>query len=271
MNKIIFMQSLAEGIKKIIIEAPRVANKVRAGQFVVIIIDEKGERIPLTVVDVDREKGTISLIFQEIGKTTYRLGSLKPGTAISDLLGPLGKATQIDKLGTVVTVGGGVGIAEVYPVTRAFKKAGNSIISIIGAKTKKLLILEKEMRKVSDELLITTDDGTLGQKGFVSDVLKKALDSRKVELVYAVGPVPMMQIVSELTRPYKVKTLVSLNPIMVDATGMCGSCRVCVGQQTKFACVDGPEFDGHLVDFAELNKRLKLFLNQEKQVMELNK
>ena len=268
MNKILFKQELAPGIKKIVLEAPLVAKKVLPGEFVVLIVDEKGERVPLTVVDSDKEKGTITLIFQEVGKTTYKLGELKAGEVILNLLGPLGRATEIKKLGTVVTVGGGVGIAEVYPVTRAFKEAGNSIISIIGARTKDLLILEKELREMCDELFITTDDGTYGRRGFVSDVLKETIGSTKVDLVYAVGPVPMMRKVSELSRPYGIKTLVSLNPVMVDATGMCGSCRVSVGGETKFGCVDGPEFDGHLVDFAQLEKRLNLFSEQEKRAME---
>jgi len=267
-NKILFKQELAPGIKKIVLEAPLVAKKVLPGEFVVLIVDEKGERVPLTVVDSDKEKGTITLIFQEVGKTTYKLGELKAGEVILNLLGPLGRATEIKKLGTVVTVGGGVGIAEVYPVTRAFKEAGNSIISIIGARTKDLLILEKELREMCDELFITTDDGTYGRRGFVSDVLKETIGSTKVDLVYAVGPVPMMRKVSELSRPYGIKTLVSLNPVMVDATGMCGSCRVSVGGETKFGCVDGPEFDGHLVDFAQLEKRLNLFSEQEKRAME---
>lgn len=268
MNKILFKQELAPGIKKIVLEAPLVAKKVLPGEFVVLIVDEKGERVPLTVVDSDKEKGTIALIFQEVGKTTYKLGELKAGEVILNLLGPLGRATEIKKLGTVVTVGGGVGIAEVYPVTRAFKEAGNSIISIIGARTKGLLILEKELREMCDELFITTDDGTYGRRGFVSDVLKETIGSTKADLVYAVGPVPMMRKVSELTRPYGIKTLVSLNPVMVDATGMCGSCRVSVGGETKFGCVDGPEFDGHSVDFAQLEKRLNLFSEQEKRAME---
>lgn len=268
MNKILFKQELAPNIKKIVLEAPLVAKKVLAGEFVVLIVDEKGERVPLTVCDSDKEKGTIALIFQEVGKTTYKLGELKVGEVILDLLGPLGRATEIKKLGTVVTVGGGVGIAEAYPVTRAFKEAGNSVISIVGARTKDLLILEKELREICDELFITTDNGTYGRRGFVSDVLKETIGSAKVDLVYAVGPVPMMRAVCELTRPYEIKTLVSLNPVMVDATGMCGSCRVSVGGETKFGCVDGPEFDGHLVDFTELEKRLNLFSEQEKRAIE---
>lgn len=268
MIKVIYKEELAPNIKKIIVQAPLVAKKVLPGQFVVIIVDEKGERVPLTVVDSDKEKGTLSLIFQEVGRTTCRLGELKRGSSLFSLLGPLGKATEIKKIGTVITVGGGVGIAEVYPVTRAFKEIGNEIISIIGARNKDLLILEKELRQVSDKLFITTDDGSYGRKGLVSDVLKEILTSTKPDLVYAVGPVPMMCAVCEITKTYKIKTLVSVNPIMVDATGMCGSCRLSVDGKTEFGCVDGPEFDGHCVDFNELEKRLKLFSQQEKQAKE---
>ena len=268
MNKIVFKQDLAPNIKKITVEAPLVAKKVLPGQFAVIIADEKGERIPLTVVDNDGKEGTITLIFQEVGKTTYRLGELEPGDVIWSLLGPLGKPTEIKKIGEVITVGGGVGIAEVFPVTRAFKHAGNRVISIVGARTKDLLILEEDLRKVSNELLVTTDDGSYGRKGFVSDVLKEILSKTKPDLVYAVGPIPMMRAVSELTRSAEVRTLVSLNPIMVDATGMCGACRVCVNSQIKFGCVDGPEFDAHLVNFEELEKRLRQYSAQEKKATE---
>ncbi|MBN3038908.1 MAG: sulfide/dihydroorotate dehydrogenase-like FAD/NAD-binding protein [Candidatus Omnitrophica bacterium] len=269
MNQILKKEKLAENIKKITIEAPEIAAKAQAGQFVSLIVDKKGERIPLTIVESDRQKGTITLIFLEVGKTTFKLGKLEKGDNIVSLLGPLGKPTHIDRLGTVVTVGGGVGIAEVFPVTRAFKEAHNDVISIIGARSKNLLILEEPLRQVSDKLFVTTDDGSYGQKGFVSDVLKELLERQtKIDLVYAVGPVPMMRVVCEVTRPYKIKTLVSLNPIMVDATGMCGSCRVNVGGETKFGCVDGPEFDGHLVDFVELQKRLGQFCRQEESSRE---
>lgn len=268
MHKIIFKQELTPNVKKIIVEAPAVAAKVLPGEFVIVIADEKGERIPLTVVDSNKEKSAITLIFQEVGKSTLKLGKLKKGDSILNLLGPLGKPTRIKKLGTVITIGGGVGIAEVYPVTRAFKNADNKVISIIGARNKDLLVLEDEMRKVSDELFITTDDGSYGRKGLVSDALKELISSKKIDLVYAVGPVAMMQVISELTKPLGIKTLVSLNPIMVDATGMCGSCRVCINGETKFACVDGPEFDGHSVDFKELQNRLRLFSTQEKKAFE---
>jgi ferredoxin--NADP+ reductase len=267
-NRIAYKETLGPDIKKIIIEAADIAKKVLPGEFVVIIVDQKGERIPLTVLESDKEKGTISLIFQEVGRTTRKLGALRTGDSILHLLGPLGKAAEIKKLGTVITIGGGVGIAEVYPLTRAFKKAANFVISIIGARSRDLLILEDQMRGVSDELLITTDDGSYGRRGQVIDVLKEAISRREVRLIYAVGPVPMMQAVSEISRPHKIKTLVSLNPVMVDATGMCGSCRVSVGGKMKFGCVDGPEFDGHRVDFEELQKRLNLFSQQERFAME---
>jgi len=268
MNKIIAREDLAPKIKQIVLEAPFVAAKVRPGQFVVVIVDEQGERIPLTVMDKDQARGRITLIFQEVGKTTYRLGQLRAGETIHSLLGPLGKATEIKKIGRVITVGGGVGIAEVYPVTRAFKEAGNRVSSIIGVRSKDLLFLEQKLRKTSDELLVATDDGSYGHQGNVCDVLKEILPSAGADLVYAVGPVVMMQAVCELTRPFGVRTLVSLNPIMVDATGMCGACRVSVKGETKFGCVDGPEFDGHSVDFNELAKRLKLFSKQENKAME---
>ncbi len=269
MNSIIFKESLAPNIKKMVVQAPTIAQKALPGQFVVIIADEKGERLPLTIVDSDPDRGTLTLIFQELGKSTYRLGELKANDKIFALLGPLGKATKIKKVATaVITVGGGVGIAEVYPVTRAFKQAGNSVISIIGARNKNLLILEEPLRRVSDKLLITTDDGSYGDKGLVSDALRKILTETKVGLVYAVGPVAMMRAVCELTRPDGIETMVSLNPIMLDATGMCGTCRVSVGERTEFACVHGPEFNGHLVDFDELQKRLDLFSEQEKQSLE---
>jgi ferredoxin/flavodoxin---NADP+ reductase len=257
---------LAEGIKKFEIEAQKVAAKAQAGQFVMVIPQEKGERIPLTIADHDRDKGTITLIFQEAGFSTRQLGNLKIGQEISSVLGPLGHPTEIDNFGKVVCIGGGVGVAEVYPVSKALKDAGNKVIGIIGAKTKRMLILESQMRRVCNDLHITTDDGSYGTRGFVSDVLHNVVLSNppgSINMVYAIGPVPMMRVVAEMTRPYKIKTIVSLNPVMVDGTGMCGSCRVKVGGKTFFGCVDGPEFDGHQVDFAELQSRLGLFKEQE--------
>jgi len=273
MFKIIDRQELARDITKIIVEAPLIAQKANAGQFVVVVIDEKGERIPLTLADWDKQKQTITLIFQVIGSSTKKLGALKPKDSIAHILGPLGHATRIQNLGTIVCIGGGVGIAEVFPVSSAFKEAGNRVIGIIGSRTKDLLILENQMQKICDELFITTDDGSYARKGFVTDVLRELFDTieksthtKYPDLVYAIGPVMMMKAVSELTKGLNIKTIVSINPIMVDATGMCGSCRCTVGGKTVFGCVDGPDFDGHSLDFDELEKRLSLFKNQEIQL-----
>ena len=263
-------KQLAKDIKSISINAPDIASHAKAGQFVVIIAKENSERIPLTIADSDITRGEITIIFQEVGFSTRELGSLNPGGHIQHILGPLGTATHIEPFGTVVCVAGGVGIAEVLPVTRAMKEAGNRLLTIIGARTKDLIILESKLSQTSDELFITTDDGSYGRKGFVTDTLKelltvveKSTHTKYPELVYAVGPVVMMKAAAELTRTYNIKTIVSLNPIMVDATGMCGSCRVSVGGKTKFGCVDGPEFDGHLVNFEELQKRLNSFKEKE--------
>lgn len=263
--KIIDKEDLAKEITKIIVEAPVIAQKAKAGQFVVLVVDEKGERIPLTLADWDREKGTISLIFQEVGYTTKKLATLNVGNNIQHILGPLGHPTETKNIGTVVCIGGGVGIAEVYPVSRAFKEAGNRVMGIIGARSKDLLILEDKIQKVCDELFITTDDGSYGQKGFVTDILKNILNGQ-TGLVYAIGPVPMMKAVSELTRNYGIKTIVSLNPIMVDATGMCGSCRCTVAGKSVFGCIDGPDFDAHQVDFEQLQARINLFKEQENNI-----
>lgn len=253
-----------------VIEAPEIARRRKPGQFIVLMIDEKGERIPLTIVDSDSEKGTITIIFQIVGKTTAKLADMDVGDSILHVLGPLGHPTEIRNFGTSVVVGGGVGIGVAYPIAAALKKAGNTVISIIGARTKDILILEEEMRNVSDRLLVATDDGSYGFHGFVSAVLQNLIDSgEKIDIVFAIGPVPMMRVISNLTRPYGLKTIVSLNPIMVDATGMCGACRVAVGGRTKFGCVDGPEFDGHEVDFDLLMSRLRTYAEQEKQAMEL--
>jgi len=264
MYSICSKKNLAPGINEIEINAPEIAQKAKTGQFVIVIVDEKGERIPLTLADWNPQKNTIKLIFQELGYSTKTLAQLKIGDSIQAILGPLGKPTEIENVGTIVCIGGGVGIAEVYPVSRAFKKEGNEVIGIIGARSKDLIFLEKEMKDTCDQLYVTTDDGTYGQKGLVTEVLNKLFQAHKhVDLVYAIGPVPMMAAVSEVTRPLKIKTVVNLNPIMVDATGMCGACRVTVGGKTYFGCVDGPEFDGHLVDFKELKSRLNLFKEQE--------
>jgi ferredoxin--NADP+ reductase len=269
MNKIIAKENLAENVVSLKVEAPLIANKVQAGQFVILRVDKKGERIPLTVVSKDDLKSVLHLIFQVVGKTTEKLSRLKIGDHIEDLVGPLGKPTKIKHYGHIVIVGGGVGVAEAYPVTKAFKTAGNKISVIIGARTENLLILEEELRSICDILYVCTDDGSKGHKGFVTDVLKDILEKKEsTNLVYSIGPLIMMKNVTEMTRPYKIPTLVCLNPIMVDGTGMCGSCRVTVGGKTRFACVDGPEFDAHEVDFAELAARLGSYLEKEKLALE---
>ena len=262
--RIIKKDMLAPGIKRIVVSAPLMAKKAHAGQFVILRIDEHGERFPLTLVDWNREEGNIVLILQEVGASTKKLGSLNVGDCIEDIVGPLGNPTVAEKYGEVAVVGGGVGTALIYPWVRALKEAGNRVVTILGARNVSLLLLEEDLRSLSDELHVSTDDGTKGIKGFTADVLKGLLEKgRKFNLVMAAGPVPMMRAVAEVTRPFKVKTVVSLNPIMVDGTGMCGGCRVTVGGETKFACVDGPEFDAHQVDFRELTNRLRTYLEEE--------
>ncbi len=270
MYKVLEKTFLQEIVVRMVIEAPEIARKRKAGQFVVLMIDDKGERIPLTIVDSDSKKGTITIIYQIVGKTTAQLAKMNKGDFIMHVLGPLGHPTEIENFGTAVVVGGGVGIGVAYPIAAALKKAGNKVISIIGARTKDILILEDDMRKVSDQLLVATDDGSYGFHGFVSTVLQNLIDSKKekIAIIYAIGPVPMMRVLANLTRPYGIKTIVSLNPIMVDATGMCGACRVAVGGKTMFGCVDGPEFDGHEVDFNLLMTRLRMYCDQEKQAMD---
>jgi ferredoxin--NADP+ reductase len=268
MYKILNKQNIAPSIKEFLISSPEIARKAKPGQFVVVRIDEKGERIPLTIADYDRDKGAITIVVQEVGKTTCQLGRLNSGDALSDVIGPLGIPTHIENIGTVVCVGGGVGIPPIYPIARGFKEFRNRVISIIGARTRELVIWEDRIGSVSDNLYITTDDGSYGRKGFVSDELQRIIEGkRKVDLVFAVGPTLMMRAVSEVTRAYKLKTIVSLNPIMVDATGMCGACRVSVGGKTKFVCVDGPEFDGHQVDFNQLLSRQRIYLKEEKEAL----
>jgi ferredoxin--NADP+ reductase len=251
------------------IEAPRIARKQKAGQFVILRVHENGERIPLTVAEWDRKAGTISLIVQGVGKTTKLLCALDVGDAISDVVGPLGKPSEVHPYGTVVVIGGGVGTAIAYPTARALKEAGNRVIMIIGGRTKQLVILENEARAVSDELYITTDDGSYGEKGLVTDKLRQLIGAGwPIHLVLAIGPIPMMRAVAEMTRPLGIKTLVSLNPIMVDGTGMCGGCRVLVNGESKFACVDGPEFDAHQVDFNILAKRNTTYRTAERIALE---
>ncbi len=269
MIKILEKQGLADGVNRFVIEAPDIAKKALPGQFVSIRPNETGERIPITISETDKEKGTLTLIIQAVGKTTIMMGDMKAGDTLMDVIGPLGRPAKIEKVGTVVTIGGGVGTAIVYPETKAFKEAGNYVISIIGFRNKELVILEDKMESVSDEIHITTDDGSYGRKGFVSDELKDIIDSgREVNLVIAIGPAIMMKVVCDLTKKYGIHTIVSLNSIMVDGTGMCGACRVEVGGKTKFACIDGPEFDGHLVNFDLLMKRLNMYKDMEKIALE---
>lgn len=270
MYRIVESREIAPAVKLIRILAPEIARKAQPGQFVILRVDAMGERIPLTLADWNITEGTITLVFLEVGVSTRKLGELKEGDAILDLLGPLGNPTDVRNYGTVCIVGGGVGIAAAYPIARALKRARNKVISIIGARTAKLLIFEEEMRRCSDEVHISTDDGTKGYKGFVSDVLRKLLqEGYGFDMVYAVGPALMMRAVAEVTRPYNIKTIASLNPIMVDGMGMCGACRVTVGGKTMFACVNGPEFDAHKVDFTELIRRQMAFIQEERMALEL--
>jgi ferredoxin--NADP+ reductase len=263
--RIIQKEILAPTITKYVIEAPYVARKRKAGNFVIIRVEETGERIPLTLVDSNIKEGTVTLIVQAIGKTTKALALKNTGEFIMDLMGPLGNPTPIETGKTIACIGGGVGTAELYPITKALKEAGNTIYTIVGARSKELVILEKEMQQVSDTLYITTDDGSYKRKGFVTDQLKELLDTNLgINLVYAIGPLPMMKAVSNLTKPYNVRTVVSLNAVMVDGTGMCGGCRVSVNGQMKFACVDGPEFEGHEVDFDEMLLRNRSYAEMEK-------
>lgn len=269
MFKIVRQEEMAEGTVILNeVEAPLIAKKARPGQFVILKANETGERIPLTIADTDTGKGTITIIYMVVGKSTALFRDLKVGESYMDIIGPLGRPTHIEKLGRVVCVGGGTGIAVLHPITRALKEIGNEVICIIGARNKGLLIMEDHMQAASNVLHVCTDDGSYGHKGFVTEVLKKVLNENNVQLVVGIGPVPMMKFLSLLTKEYKVKTLVSLNPIMIDGTGMCGGCRVTVGGQTKFACVDGPEFDGHAVDYDELMRRLAAYLEDERRCYE---
>ncbi len=256
---------LNSSTKMLVLTAPDVTRVCRPGQFVIVRANETGERIPLTIADCDREKGEITIVFQEVGKSTKLLGSLEVGQSVQDVVGPLGKPTDAEKkYGTVVVIGGGCGTAICYPVAKAFKEAGNYLITINGARTADLLIFRREMEAISDEMYETTDDGTCGVHGFVTTVLGDLIQKgRKIDLVFAVGPVPMMKFVSKTTEPKKIPTVVSLNSLMVDATGMCGACRVTVGGQMRFTCVDGPDFDGHQVDYNELMGRLNAYRDQE--------
>jgi ferredoxin--NADP+ reductase len=268
--EILKKMQLAPNIKLVKINAPEIAVKAKAGQFVILRVDETGERIPLTLAEWEPKKGTITLMFLEVGVSTRKLGTLEVGDEILDIVGPLGTPSDIKHYGSVAVVCGGVGTAAAYPIAKALKKAGNQVISIIGARTEELLILEEEMKSFSDELYISTDDGSKGHKGFVSDVLNMLIEKGcHFDIVYAIGPPLMMRATANVTKSHSIKTIVSLNSIMVDGMGMCGACRVTVGGETKFACLDGPEFDAHLVNFDELIKRLRVYLSEEKQATEL--
>ena len=278
MYKIVKKEKLAEDIDRFYLKAPLIARKVKAGQFVVIRINEDGERIPLTIAGYNRSNGIISIVSMRVGKTTSLLSSLKEGDNILDVVGPLGNASEIENFGRVICVGGGAGVAPIFPIARELKKTGNYVISIIGARSKDLLILKEEMEDTSDELYICSDDGSIGYHGFVSDFLKEYLEKnltgnadkkKDIARVIAIGPALMMSAVADVTRPFNIKTIVSLNSIMVDGTGMCGACRVEVGGKTKFVCVNGPEFDGHQVNFELLLSRQKIYCDQEKECMDI--
>ncbi len=269
MYKILLRQDLVPNTHLFKVAAPNVAKKAQAGQFVVIRVDERGERIPLTIADWDREEGSITIVFMEVGTTTHKLASLEAGDFITDFIGPLGLPTHIEKFGTVICVAGGFAVATIMPIARAMRMEGNRVISIMGARNKGLIFWEDELRSVSDQLIVTTDDGSYARKGLVTEPLKELLEGgEKIDRVIAIGPSIMMKFCAKTTQPFGVKTIVSLNPIMVDGTGMCGCCRVSVGGVTKFACVDGPDFDGHQVDWDLLFARQRIYLDEEKRSFE---
>jgi ferredoxin--NADP+ reductase len=270
MNEIIHVEFLSPDVKLFRIKAGKIAKKRKAGQFVILRVHKYGERIPITIADSDPDKGTITLIVQGIGKTTKLMNTLESGDYLHDLVGPLGKPTDIEKYGLVVCMSGGVGTAEAYPIARSLKDAGNDVISIIGARSRELVIMENEMRQIVDEVIITTDDGSYGLHGFVTDALKSLLiQKKKPDFILAIGPMPMMKAVAKMTEPLGIKTMVSLNSIMIDGTGMCGGCRATVAGKTVFVCVDGPEFDAHQVNFDELIRRQRAYLSQEKISLEM--
>ena len=269
MYPILKKQVLSDVVKLVVVEAPVVARKAKPGQFVVVLTDEQSERIPLTIADFDAQAGTITLIFQEVGKSTCQMGTLEVGEGFANVVGPLGKPTKIENYGTVIVVGGGVGIAPLFPVTRALKQAGNYIISILGARNQGLLFWQERMAEVSDELIVCTDDGSLGRKALVTEPLKELLQARQdIARVWAIGPAIMMKFAAATTQPFNIPTVVSLNTIMIDGTGMCGGCRVVLTNGPKFACVDGPEFDAHQVDWDLLFARLSFYREEEKEAME---
>lgn len=270
MFKIIERMDLAPSVHLFKIEAPELARKAKAGQFVIVRIDEKGERIPLTFADWDSKLGSITIIFMEVGATTCRLARLKAGDFIENLVGPLGLPTHIENYGNVICVGGGIGVAPITPIAQALKQAGNNVISIMGSRSKNLLFWEDNLRNASNQLIVCTDDGTYGRKSLVTEPLKEILSSgQKIARVIAIGPIPMMKFCSATTLPFGVKTIVSLNSLMVDGTGMCGCCRVSVDNATRFACVDGPDFDGHKVDWDLMTSRSRVYAAEEKQSMEI--
>jgi len=270
LHKEILVDTLNTRVVKIKVSAEHIAKTARPGQFIVLMVEELGERVPLTIVESSAATGEVTLIFQEAGLTTRLLGRLSVGSSLFAIAGPLGHATEIKNYGRVILIGGGVGIAEIYPVAKALAQAGNRVTTILGARTKELLILENELKKESRDFFVTTDDGSYGRKGFVTDVLQETLSGKNTyNLIYAVGPIPMMQRVAQVSKAFAVKTIVSLNAIMIDATGMCGCCRVSVGGETKFSCVDGPEFDAHQVDWDELVKRNKIYGDKEKHICNL--
>jgi ferredoxin/flavodoxin---NADP+ reductase len=269
MYTILDTQVLAPSVVRLWIDAPEVARKRRPGQFVIVRIDERGERIPLTIADADPARGAIALVVQAVGKTTHKLNALARGDTLADVVGPLGQPTRIEPGSTVCCIGGGIGAAVAYPIAAGVKAAGGQVAAIIGARTRDLIILEREMHQVATPCLVTTDDGSYGGRGLVTDALQTLIDSGYTfDEVVAVGPLPMMRAVCEMTKPLGLKTIVSLNPIMVDGTGMCGGCRVSVGGEQKFVCVDGPEFDGHQVDFGELAARLRAYRDDEAAAFE---
>ncbi len=265
MYNIVEKRTLSDVTRQLVVEAPQVARKARAGQFVIVLINDYGERIPLTIADYDRKAGTITLIFQEVGKSTEQMGTMQAGDSFKAIAGPLGHPSVIENLGKVICVGGGVGIAPVYPIARELKEAGNHVISIIGARTKELLFWEDKMRAVSDELIVTTDDGSYGRKDLVTAPLKEILEGQpgQIARIWAIGPVMMMKFVAATTKPFNVPTVVSLNTIMVDGTGMCGGCRVVMDEGARFVCVDGPEFDAHKVDWHNLLSRMTFYRSEE--------
>lgn len=272
MFKILKKCTLNSAVKLMEIAAPHIAKKAEPGQFIILRVCEGGERIPLTIADYNRENGTVTIIFQEVGKTTKLLGGLNEGDAILDFVGPLGMPTHLNEVKKVAVIGGGLGTAIAYPQAKKLYNSGVSVDTIIGFRNKDLIILEEDMKKISNRLFVATDDGSNGNKGFVTDILKKLIeDGTKYDMVIAIGPLIMMKVVSELTKNYGIKTLVSMNPVMIDGTGMCGGCRLTVGGETKFACVDGPDFDGHLVDFDEAIRRQGMYKSEERKSMDNHK